>query len=73
MTVASTLVPVLSPAGPAAQAIAEVSWVLIIGATLLFVGTMALLAWALFRKRRGARYGPCGGWPAAGWCCRWWC
>ncbi len=42
---------VLSPSGPAAAAMAEVSWVLIGGATLLFVGTMALLGWALFRKR----------------------
>lgn len=53
MSMLPPLVPVLSPAGPAAQAIAEVSWVLIIGATLLFLGTMALLAWALFRKQRG--------------------
>lgn len=47
----SSSVVVLSPAGPAAAAIAEVSWVLIGSATLLFVGTMALLVWALFRKR----------------------
>lgn len=52
MTASPTLVPVLSPAGPAAQAIAEISWVLVIGATVLFVGTMALLAWALVRRRR---------------------
>ncbi|EJE51753.1 cytochrome c oxidase, subunit II [Acidovorax sp. CF316] len=52
MTASPTLVPVLSPAGPAAQAIAEISWVLLIGATVLFVGTMALLAWALVRRRR---------------------
>lgn len=52
MSTSFSTVPVLSPAGPAAQAIAEVSWVLISGATLLFVGTMALLAWALLRKKQ---------------------
>ncbi|KRC17032.1 cytochrome c oxidase subunit II [Acidovorax sp. Root219] len=66
MTVASTLVPVLSPAGPAAQAIAEVSWVLITGATLLFVGTMALLAWALFRKKQVGGELRTGWWLAGG-------
>lgn len=52
MSMSFSTVPVLSPAGPAAHAIAEISWVLIIGATLLFVGTMALLAWALVRNKR---------------------
>lgn len=52
MSMSFPSVPVLSPAGPAAQAIAEVSWVLIIGATLLFAGTMALLVWALLRNKR---------------------
>ncbi len=46
----STPLLILSPAGMAAEAIAEVGWVLIIGATVLFVGTMALLAWALARR-----------------------
>lgn len=51
------LVPVLSPAGVAAQAIAEIGWVLIVGATVLFAGTMALLAWAL-RRREGRAVRP---------------
>ncbi|MES2609181.1 MAG: cytochrome c oxidase subunit II [Pseudomonadota bacterium] len=63
---ASPLVPVLSPAGPAAQAIAEVSWVLITGSTLLFVGTMALLAWALFRKKQVGGEVSSGWWLAGG-------
>lgn len=50
-TEAGSTIAVLSPAGPAAAAIAEVSWVLIGGAALLFLGTMALLGWALFRKK----------------------
>ena len=37
----------LSPAGSPALAIAEIGWVMIGGATLLFVATMALLAWAV--------------------------
>lgn len=41
---------VLAPAGEAAARITSLSWVLIIGATLIFVGVMALLAWALLRR-----------------------
>lgn len=37
---------VLSPAGTAAQTIAGMSWVLIGGAALIFIGVMALLAWS---------------------------
>ena len=47
---------VLSPAGPAAATIAEVSWVLTIGAALLFTGTMVVLALAL--RRGGGRIRP---------------
>ena len=44
---------VLSPAGPVAQTIAEMAWVLFGGAGLVFFLTMAALVWAL-RHRRGA-------------------
>ena len=47
---------VLSPSGPAAASIAEVSWVLMAGAALLFAATMALLALAL--RRRPGRIRP---------------
>jgi cytochrome c oxidase subunit 2 len=49
---------VLRPAGPAAQAIAEIGWVLIGGGTLVWCIVMAALLWALRRRRRelaGAR------------------
>ncbi|HSI60587.1 MAG TPA: cytochrome c oxidase subunit II [Ideonella sp.] len=42
---------VLQPAGPLAATLAEMSWVLIAGAAVLFVGVMALLAWALLSAR----------------------
>ena len=42
---------VLSPAGQAAQTVSSMSWVLIVGAALIFTGVMALLVWSL---RRGA-------------------
>ena len=51
---------VLSPAGSPALAIAEIGWVMIVGATLLFVATMALLAWAVGlwdAGRRGSEAG----------------
>ena len=38
---------VLSPSGSPALAIAEIGWVMFVGAALLFVLTMALLAWAV--------------------------
>lgn len=44
---------VLLPAGAAASAITSLSWVLIAGATLIFVGVMLLLAWALQRRSAG--------------------
>jgi len=44
---------VLLPAGAAASAIASLSWVLIAGATLIFVGVMLLLAWAIRRRSAG--------------------
>ncbi|MES2944221.1 MAG: cytochrome c oxidase subunit II [Pseudomonadota bacterium] len=43
---------VLSPAGQAAQTVAGMSWVLIVGATLIFAVVMALLVWSL--KQRAA-------------------
>jgi len=42
---------VLQPAGPIAQTVAEVSWVLIVGASLVFCIVMLLLLWAL--RHRG--------------------
>ena len=45
---------VLAPAGPVAQTIAEMAWVLIAGACVLFCGVMAALAWALLRRRPAA-------------------
>lgn len=44
---APPLQSVLAPAGEAAARITSLSWVLMIGATLIFVLVMALLAWAL--------------------------
>jgi cytochrome c oxidase subunit II len=43
----------LDPAGPAAAAIAEVTWVLVAGAALIFAGVMALAAYAVFSRNRG--------------------
>ena len=44
---------VLAPAGAAASAITSLSWVLIAGASLIFVGVMALLGCALWRRAGG--------------------
>lgn len=55
---------VLQPAGPAAQAIAEIGWLLIIGGGLIFAGVMLLLGWALRRhapRLRAARWIAGGG------------
>jgi cytochrome c oxidase subunit 2 len=41
---------VLLPAGSAAETIASLSWVLFAGATLIFVGVMGLLVWAVARR-----------------------
>ena len=46
---------VLQPAGPVAATIAEMSWVLIIGAALVFCTVMAALLWAL-RHRAADRH-----------------
>jgi cytochrome c oxidase subunit II len=43
---------VLQPAGPAASALAELGLVLIVGCALIFIGTMALLGWAVWRRQR---------------------
>ncbi|WP_280153789.1 c-type cytochrome [Piscinibacter sp. XHJ-5] len=55
MSAASVVEPpsVLSPAGVQADALAEVSWVLIVGASVIFVLTMALVA-ASFARRKPA-------------------
>jgi len=50
-----TMPLVFSPAGPAAASIAEVGWVLIVGAAMLFAATMFLMAWALWRRAGGVR------------------
>jgi cytochrome c oxidase subunit 2 len=42
----------LHPAGPAAAALADLSLVLTVVCTLVFVGTMAVLAWAVWRRQR---------------------
>ena len=41
---------VLSPAGRAADIIANLSWVMMIGAGVIFFGVMGLLAWAVSRR-----------------------
>lgn len=41
----------LSPAGPEGEALAEMAWVLFIGATLIFVAVMALALWSVFGNR----------------------
>jgi cytochrome c oxidase subunit 2 len=43
---------VMQAAGPAAQSIATVGWVLFAGGTVIFIGVMLLLGWAL-RQRGG--------------------
>jgi len=48
----------LQPAGPVAQAIAEIAWVLIVGGSLVFALVMAALVWALRRRRPAADAGP---------------
>ena len=46
----------LNPQGPGAALIAEISWVLFAGGTLIFVAVMALAAYAIFaRRERAAR------------------
>jgi cytochrome c oxidase subunit 2 len=45
---------VLQAAGPAAQSIAGLSWLLFIGGGVIFVGVMLLLAWALRRSDDGS-------------------
>jgi cytochrome c oxidase subunit 2 len=44
----------LNPQGPDAALIAEISWVLFIGAALIFAAVMALAAYAVFAKRQSA-------------------
>jgi len=42
----------LAPRGPGAHVAAEITWVLFIGAALIFVLVMALAAWAVWRRPR---------------------
>lgn len=44
---------VLAPAGAPALVIAQMSWVMFVGAALIFAAVMALLAWAVGRRREG--------------------
>lgn len=55
---------VLSPAGVEAAALNELSWVLFIGAALIFVGVMVLLGWTL--RRRPRREVPTAWWVLGG-------
>lgn len=50
-SLATQLQSVLSPAGPAAATISSMSWVLFTGGALIFIGVMALLAWAVLKRR----------------------
>src|SRR5688500_19939056 len=45
---------VLDPRGPAAALLAEMTWALIAGATLIFIAVMALAAYAVFARRERA-------------------
>lgn len=55
---------VLAPAGTQAAALHELTWVLLIGATLIFAGVMALLSWTL--RRRTRREVPTSWWVIGG-------
>src|SRR5688572_2138876 len=49
----------LNPQGPEAAIIAEMAWVLIAGAAVVFVATMAIAAYAIFaRRERASRLSP---------------
>jgi cytochrome c oxidase subunit 2 len=43
---------VLSPAAGAVATIASLGWVLMLGAGVIFIGVMGLLAWAVSRRAR---------------------
>ena len=47
----------MQAAGPAAQAIAELSWLLFIGGAVIFAGVMLLLGWAVRRRAAPLRPG----------------
>jgi len=51
---------VLDPGGPDAQLLSQLSWILIIGAALVFAVVMALLAFAIARRRSDRRRLPLG-------------
>ena len=46
---------VMQSAGPQAQAIESIGWVLFAGGGLIFVGVMLLLAWALRGRAKAVR------------------
>jgi cytochrome c oxidase subunit 2 len=52
MTVPAAVQSALEPHGPRAAEIAEIGWVLFAGAAIIFVGVMALAAWAGFGGRK---------------------
>ena len=47
----------LTPAADVAGQIAGLSWVLIVGSALIFIGVMVLLAWAIWRGRAASEAG----------------
>ncbi len=49
---------VLNPAGPVGQQTADIAWLLVVGAALVFAVVMAILALALWRRRRQLNPGP---------------
>lgn len=57
-------VSVLTPAGAPAAGIAEIAWVLGIGAALIFAGVMGLLAWTVRRRHRKLALGAAPDAPA---------
>jgi len=58
---------VLRPAGPVAQVIAEMGWVLIIGGSLVFCAVMLALVWALRQPRAPAAAAAAGHRRAVAW------
>jgi cytochrome c oxidase subunit II len=42
----------LDPQGPQAAVLAEIAWVLFLGAAVIFAAVMALAAWAVWRRPR---------------------
>jgi cytochrome c oxidase subunit II len=51
MSILDGIQSALAPAGPEGEILAEMAWVLFIGAALIFVAVMALAGWAVFGDR----------------------